>query len=188
VVALPIIALAAMTMMAVLATSWGADGADAVFGQDCAGIERDILFSELPLLLLSEDGAYSMVVRHAMLCATAVVALAVPIRTVAVVAVFTTSGLRSNGADAVFWNHSLGVHGSVRLLIVMSMAMFRSAGVVGAVTAVTSLRVSTVIAAWSLRLGQIDTADAIVRNDCLGVSKSIVFEVFVATSRSKRAG
>jgi hypothetical protein len=183
-----VVALAAMAVMAVLTTSWSADGADAVFGQNCAGIERDVLFSKLPLLLLSENGAYGMVVRHTMFCATTVMALAIPIRTVAVVAVFTTSGLRSNGADAVFWNHSLGVHGSVRLLIVMSMAMFRSAGVVGAVTAVTSLRVSTVIAAWSLRLGQIDTADAIVRNDCLGVSKSIVFEVFVATSRSKRAG
>ena len=84
---------AAVAVMAVLATSWGADGADAVFGQDCAGIERDVLFSELSLLLLSEDGAYGMVVRHAMLCATTVVALAVPIRAVAVVAVFAASGL-----------------------------------------------------------------------------------------------
>jgi hypothetical protein len=57
----------------------------------------------------------------------------------------------------------------------------------GAVTAVASLGVSTVVAAWSLRLGQIDTADAIVWHDCLGVSKSIIFEIFVATSRSKRA-
>ena len=90
---LVIMALAAVAVMAVLATSWGADGADAVFGQDCAGIERDVLFSELPLLLLSEDGAYGMVVRHAVLRATAMVALAVPIGTVAVVAVFTASGL-----------------------------------------------------------------------------------------------
>jgi hypothetical protein len=42
---------------------------------------------------LSEDGAYGMVVRHAVLRATAMVALAVPIGTVAVVAVFTASGL-----------------------------------------------------------------------------------------------
>jgi hypothetical protein len=185
---LVIVALAVMAVMAVLATSWGADRADAVFGQDGAGIERDVLLSEFPLLLLSEDGAYGMVVRHAMLCATAVVALAVPIRTMAVVAVFTASGLRSNGADAVFGNHSLGVHRSARLLVVVTVAVFRSAGVVGAVTAVTSLRVATVVASWSLRLSQIDAADAIVRNDCLGVSKSIIFEIFVATSRSKRAG
>jgi hypothetical protein len=58
----------------------------------------------------------------------------------------------------------------------------------GAVTAVASLRVSTIVATWSLRLGQIDTADAIVWYDCLGVSESIILEIFVATSRSKRAG
>ena len=107
--ALLIIALAAVAMVAVLTT--GSNRADAVFGQDCAGIDV-LLSSELPLFLLSEDGADGMVVRHAVLCATAVVALAVPIRTVAVVAVLTASGFRSNGADAIFWNDSLGIHGS----------------------------------------------------------------------------
>jgi hypothetical protein len=60
--------------------------------------------------------------------------------------------------------------------------------VVGAVTAVASLGVSTVVAAWSLRLGQIDATDAVIWHDCLGVSESIIFEIFIATSRSKRAG
>jgi hypothetical protein len=90
---LVIVALAAVAVMTVLAASWSANRADAIFRQNSAGIERDVLFSELSLLLLSEDGAYGMVVRHAMLCATTVVALAVPIRAVAVVAVFAASGL-----------------------------------------------------------------------------------------------
>ena len=122
-----VIALAAVAVMAVLTTS--SNGADAVFGQDCAGID----------VLLSENGAYGMVVRYAMLCATAVVALAVPIRAVAVVAVFTASGFRSNGADTVFGNDSLSIHGSARLLIVVTVTVLRSAGVMGAVTAMAPL-------------------------------------------------
>lgn len=149
-VALLVIALAAVTVMAVLTTS--TNRANAVFGQDGAGIDV-LLSSELPLLLLGENGAYGMVVRHAMLRATAVVTLAVPVRAVAVVAVFTASGLRSNGADTIFWNDSLRIHRSTRLLVVVAVAVFRSAGVVGAVTAMASLRVAAVVAAWSLWLG-----------------------------------
>ena len=136
VVALLVIALAAVAVMAVLTAS--SNGADAIFGQDCAGIDV-LLSSELPLFLLSENGAYGMVVRHAMLRATAVVALAVPIRAVTVVAVFTASGFRSNRADTVFGNDSLSIHGSARLLIVVTVTVLRSAGVMGAVTAMAPL-------------------------------------------------
>ena len=147
--ALLVIALAAVAVMTVLTTS--SNGADAIFRQDCAGIDV-LLSSELPLFLLSENGAYGMVVRHAMLRATAVVALAVPIRAVTVVAVFTASRFRSNGAATVFGNDSLSIHGSARLLIVVTVTVLRSAGLMGAVTAMAPLRVSAIVASRSLGL------------------------------------
>jgi hypothetical protein len=56
---------------------------------------------------------------------------------------------------------------------------------VGAVTAVASLGVFTMVTSWGLWTAKVDAADAVVRHDSLGVSEAVaVIYVFVGSSRS----
>lgn len=67
----------------------------------------------------------------------------------------------------------------------MAVAVFRSAGMVGAVTAMTSFGVLTMVTAWGFGTAKVDAADAVVGHDCLGVCHTIaVLDVFVGSSGS----
>jgi hypothetical protein len=73
----------------------------------------------------------------------------------------------------------------VSLLAFMAVAVFRSAGMVGAVTAMTSFGVLTMVTAWGFGTAKVDAADAVVWHDCLSVCEAItVVDVFVGLTRS----
>ena len=161
--------------VAMFAAGWGADGTNAIFGEDGSGVERDAL-----LLLLLVVVVRLAVLRDA--AAAAVVALVLAFRAVAH---FAASCLVAYRADAVIWNNGLSIQGLKRLFAFVAVAVFRPAGLVGTVAAMTSLRVLTVITAWSLGPAKVDAADAVVGHDCLGVCHTIaVLDVFVGSSGS----
>jgi hypothetical protein len=79
----------------------------------------------------------------------------------------------------------LSIQGLVSPFAFVAVAMLGAAGMVGAVTAVTSLGVFTMVTAWSLGTAKIDAADAVVWHDSLVVCKAVtVVDVFVGSTRS----
>lgn len=145
-----------LAMVTVCTASWGTDGADAVFWEDSLSVMEDCSLVHILLLLLLSIFLFVVVVGSAVLGAAAMVALVVAFGAVGamtVVAMFATSGLRANRADAVVRNNSLGVHWLTLFFVVfVAMTTLRPAGLMGTVAAVTSLRVPAVVTARWLRL------------------------------------
>jgi hypothetical protein len=101
------------------------------------------------------------------------------------VAHLAASGLVTNRADTVIWDDGLRVQRLISLLAFVAVTVFRPAGMVGAVTAVASLGVFTMVTSWGLWTAKVDAADAVVWHDSLGVSEAVaVIYVFVGSSRS----
>lgn len=79
----------------------------------------------------------------------------------------------------------MSIQGLISPFAFVAVAVLGAAGMVGAVAAMTSLGVFTMVTAWSLGTAKVDTADAVVRHDCLGICKAVtVVDVFVGSSRS----
>lgn len=96
---------------------------------------------------------------------------------------FAASCFIAYRADAVVRYNGLGVQRLAGLLAFVAVTVFGPAGMVGAMAAVASLRVSAVVTAWSLGLAEVDAADAVVWHDCLGVCEAVaIFDVFVGSS------